>query len=128
MDELIKKLKSAIELLEKEAPLLICAIFLREEPLKKWDFIVAATWLDSRKMEAYTKITSALKRHLSESEFVQLSRIVILDSNDLVVSYLQNQKTIDNGGFHELNESELSDKFGFAIKKAYLLRSQKDAQ
>ncbi len=128
MNDLIKKLKSIINLLEKEGPLLIYAIFLREEPLRKWDFVLSASWLDPRKMDAYTKITSKLKDKLSESELLQFSRVVILDPKDTVVAYLQDLKTIDNGGFHELKESELSDKFGFTIKKAYLLRSLKHDQ
>lgn len=45
--------------------------------------------------------------------------------DDPVVSYLLNLETITNGGFKELSADELSEKFKFTIKRAYLLRSQK---
>lgn len=126
MNELIKKIKEGIIALEKEnQPLLICALFLREDSLEKWDIVVAASWLDSRVMESYKIVVSTLHRFLNESERVQVSRIVLLDQDDPVVSYLQSLKTITNGGFEELKESELSEKFRFDIRRAYLLRSQK---
>ncbi|MGD2169501.1 MAG: hypothetical protein PVI40_04600 [Chlamydiota bacterium] len=126
MIEIINKIKSAITSLEKEKqPLLICALFLRQEPLEKWDIIISASWLNPTEMGSYKIISSKLKDYLEDAELMQFSRIVLLDPKDPIVSYLQNLKTIDNGGFHELEEEELSDKFKFIIKKAYLLRSKK---
>ena len=126
MKELIDKLKSLIQVLEKEnAPLLICALFLREEPLERWDIVVAASWLNSQEMQSYRIISSKLQESFTDSELVQISRVVILDQDDSVVSYLQGLETITNGGYKELSSDELSAKFKFSIKKAYLLRSQK---
>lgn len=51
MIETIDKLKALIQALEKEkGPLLICALFLREEPLEKWDFVISASWLNHKEM------------------------------------------------------------------------------
>lgn len=126
MNEIIKKIKEAIISLEKEnQALLICAVFLREDSLEKWDIVISASWLDSRTIESYKIVSSALQKILNESELVQVSRIVLIDQNDPVVSYLQSLKTITNGGFEELEESDLSEKFRFDIRRAYLLRSQK---
>jgi hypothetical protein len=126
MNEIIKKIKAAIVELEKEhKPLLICALFLREDPLEKWDIVISASWLTPTEMESYKIVSTKIQKYLNESELMQFARIVLLDQLDPVVSYLQNLKTIDNGGFHELKENELSDKFRFTIKRAYLLRSQK---
>ena len=126
MIEIINKIKKAIKSLENEkGPLLICALFLREEPLEKWDVVISASWLSPKEMQSYKIISSKLKEYLSDSEFLQYSRIELLNSTDPVDSYLQSLKTIDNGGYEELSRDELSDKFDFVIKKAYLLRSKK---
>ncbi len=126
MIELIDKIKSLIQVLEKEnAPLSLCALFLREEPLERWDVVVSAPWLSSQEMQSYRTVSSKLQDSLSDSELVQVSRVVILDQNDPVVSYLQGLETITNGGYTQLSVDELSTKFKFSIRKAYLLRSQK---
>lgn len=126
MNEIIGKLKQLIKNLEKEqGPLLICALFLREDMLEKWDIIISASWLNSAEMQSYKIISSKLRESLSDSELVQISRIVIIDTDDPVVSYLQGLETISNGGYKELRADELSEKFKFTIKKAYLLRCQK---
>lgn len=126
MKETIDKIKVSIQSLEKEyGPLLICALFLREEPLERWDVVVSAQWLNPQEMQSYKTVSSKLQESLSDSELVQLSRIVILGQDDPVVSYLQGLDTITNGGYKELRAEELSAKFKFTIKRAYLLRSQK---
>jgi hypothetical protein len=126
MNEMIGKLKAIIKNLEEEhGPLLICALFLRDGDLDKWDIIISATWLDTALMESYKTVSSKLRESLSDAELLQLARIVILNKDDPVVSYLLSLETIVNGGFKELRAEELSEKFKFTIKRAYLLRSQK---
>lgn len=126
MKEIIEKLKSMIHSLEKKhGPLLVFALFLREAALDKWDIIVSASWLNSNEIDSYNIISQSLQETLSDFELVRISRIVILDQNEPVVNYLQDIKTISNGGFDECSREELSDKFKIAIKRAYLLRSQK---
>lgn len=126
MNEIIEKLKSLIKVLEKEhGPLLICALFLRDGDLEKWDIIISASWLHPTEMQSYKTVSSKLQESLSEAELVQFSRIVILNKDDPVVSYLLGLETISNGGYKELRADELSEKFKFTIKRAYLLRSQK---
>lgn len=125
MNEKIEKLKSVIKELEKEnGPLLICALFLREGILEEWDLILSGSWLNTAEMQSYKIVSSKLQNTLSDSELVQISRVVILNSDDPVVSYLQALETITNGGFKELRTDILSEKFKFTIKRAYLLRSQ----
>ena len=125
MKHLIGKIKNAIEVLEKECghSLKICALVLREDPLEKWDIIVSEPWLNPKEMESYNIVSSKIQKQLDSSELVQFSRIVILDHNDPVVTYLRSLQTITNGGFEELKADELSERFKFNIKKAFLLRS-----
>lgn len=76
-------------------------------------------------MQSYKIVSSKLQESLSDVELVLFSRVVILDKDDPVVSYLQGLETLSNGSFKELRTNDLSEKFKFTIKRAYLLRSQK---
>ena len=126
MEQIIKKIKEAIKSLESESgSLSICALFLREEPLEKWDVVISASWLNPKELESYKKVSSKFQEFLSEDELLKFSRVVLLDKNDPVVTYLLDLKSIKNGGYEELNKDDLSDKFKFTIKRAYLLRSKK---
>jgi len=124
MKETIDKFKTMIKTLESEhGPFLIFALFLRESVVGKWDVVISAPWLDPNDIEAYKLISSKLQQTLSESEVLQFPRIVLLDPEDDVVTFLLDLETIKNGGYKEFSAGELSDKFKFTIKRAYLLRS-----
>jgi hypothetical protein len=130
MKEILDKLKSIVQSLEKEhQPISLFALFLREDSLQKWDIVVSATWLSSSEKNAYKIVISKIQAVLSPSEFVQFSRVVILDNTDPVVSFLQEICPLTNGGFKESSKDfsvePLSEKFGFVIKKSYILRCQK---
>jgi hypothetical protein len=130
MKTILDKLKSVVQSLEKEqGHFLLFALFLREDSLEKWDVVVSATWLSSSEKKAYTMVVSKIQAALNASERIQLSRVVILDHTDPVVSFLQEVCPLTNGGFKEspkdFSVEPFSEKFGFVIKKAYILRCQK---
>jgi hypothetical protein len=126
MIEILEKLKSIVHSLEGEhGPILVFALFLREDPLEKWDIVVSAKWLNSSDRTSFETIASKIQKSLNASELMQLSRIVILDTDDPVVAFLQNTAMVTNGSHHEVPGGGFSDRFGFTIKRAYLLRCQK---
>jgi len=126
MKEMLEKLKFIVLALEKEhGPILIFALFLREDPLEQWDVVVSASWLSSSEMSAYRAITSKIQEALTSSELMQFSRVVILDADDPVVAFLQDAFTIKNGHIEEVSVETLEERFKFIIKRAYLLRCQK---
>lgn len=130
MKETLDKLKAVVKVLEKEhGHFSLFALFLREDSIEKWDIVVSASWLRSSEMSAYKTVVSQIQATLSPSELIQFSRVVILDDVDPVVSFLQNACPVTNGGFKEspkdLSVETFSEKFGFTIKKAYVLRCQK---
>ena len=133
MKETLDKLKPIVEALEKEhGPILFFALFLREDSLEKWDIVVSAPWLSSSEKQAYEIVISKIQDSLNTAELVQFSRVVILDSIDPVVSFLQEVCPLTNGGFKEspkdFSIEPFSEKFGFTIKKAYILRCQKNGK
>ncbi len=130
MKEILEKLKSVVQFLEeKNGAIVLFALFLREDSLEKWDVVASASWLSSADKNAYSKVISKIQVALSTEELLQLSRIVILDNTDPVVSFLQEACTLTNGGVKEspkdFSIEPLSEKFGFIIKKAYILRCQR---
>lgn len=130
MKEILDKLKFAVQALENEhGPMLFFALFLREDSLEKWDIVVSASWLSSTEKNAYQTVISKIQHALDTAELVLFSRVVILDSTDPVVSFLQEVCPLTNGGFKEspnnFSVEPFSEKFGFTIKKAYILRCQK---
>lgn len=130
MKEILDKLKSVVQALEKEhGSILFFALFLREDAFEKWDIVVAAPWLNSSERNSYKIVVSKIQEVIGPSEMVQFSRVVVLDQTDPALSFLQEVCPLTNGGFKEspkdFSVEPLSDKFPFSIKKAYILRCQK---
>lgn len=127
MKVILDKLKTVIVALEKEhGPIHVFALFLRTDPLERWDVVVAAFWLNSNDISSYKIISSKIQEMLSPAELMQLARIVILSDNDPVVSFLQDSVSVTNGHYGEVSGDLFTERFGFSIKKAYLLRCQKN--
>ncbi len=123
MIETLKKLKSVLLILENEhEPITVFALFLREDPLEKWDIVVSALWLNSNERSSYDIVASKIQENLNSSELVQLSRVVILDTTDPAIAFLQDKFSITNGHIEEFSGEAFSDRFGFTIKKTFLLR------
>lgn len=126
MKEILEKLNTSLITLEKErGPVLIFALFLREDPLEKWDILVSAPWLNASDMDAYRIVVSDIRKELNSIDFMKFARLVILDPEDPVVPFLLELEPIKNGEYKELPIDELSERFKFTIKKAYILRAHK---
>lgn len=127
MNIILNKLKHIVLDLEKEHGFIyIFGLFLRVDPIERWDVVLSASWLNPNELSSYGIIASKIQTTLDTNEQAQLARIVILDPNDPNVSFLQNLASVVNGKTDEVPGGLLSDQFGFTIKRAYLLRCQKD--
>ena len=124
MKEILQKLKIVLGDLEREYGIvLLFAFFLREEALGRWDLLISAPWLEPRVLNSYEKVSKAIQKHLDNKELLQISRIVVLEADDPAVAFLQDLHSVPNGSFVEVQNCEpLSDKFGFTIKRAFVLR------
>ncbi len=124
MKEILDKLKLLLLELEKEkGPILVFALFLRGDSPDRWDLVVSAPWLDSGNVDSYKTVAIKVQNALSAEEIVQLSRVVILDVDDPVVSFLQDSYSVPNGTFKDVENCEpFSQRFNFTIRRAYLLR------
>lgn len=124
MKKILEKLKKVLVELENEhGSILVFALFLREDSPARWDLVVSASWLDSGNVESYKIVATKTQNVLDTEELVQLSRVVILDVEDSVVSFLQNSYNVPNGTIREIdNCAPFTQKFNFTIQRAYLLR------
>jgi hypothetical protein len=130
MNEILEKLKAVLkEIEEKHGRVVLFSLFLREDALGQWDLLVSAPWLNSRQREPYEMVAKTIQQSLSESEVVQIARVVVLDTNDMAVVFLQNLYSVPNGSFIEVQNCEpLTTRFGFTIKRAYILRCVEESQ
>lgn len=124
MKKILDKLKSIlIELEREQGRVLVFALFLRGDSPARWDLVIAAPWLDSGNVESYNIVATKVQDLLSSDEIIQLSRVVVLDADDPVVSFLQDSYTVPNGTFKDIENCEpFSQRFNFTIRRAYLLR------
>ncbi len=124
MKDILEKLKVALKELENEnGDVFLFALFLREQTFGKWDLLISAPWLDSRILSSYDKVAKRVQENLDKSEMTELARIAILNVDDQAVTFLQNLYSVPNGSFIEVANCEpLTDRFGFTIKRAYVLR------
>ena len=130
MNDILTRFKSVILSLEKQyGSMLVFALFLRDDPIERWDIVVSASWLSSSERDAYEIVVPKIQESLTSSELIQFSRVVILDDTDAAVAFLQEACSVTNGTFKEapkdFSVDIFSEKFGFSIKKAYVLRCQK---
>lgn len=124
MKETLAKLKAILHDLEKKhGPILVLALFSRLDSPERWDLVVAAPWLDSAGANSYKLITTKIQNLLSSEEIIQLSRVVILDADDPVVSFLQDNYNVPNGSMKAIDNCEpFTQRFNFTVRRAYLLR------
>jgi hypothetical protein len=57
-------------------------VILREDALEKWDLLVAAPWLDPNQRQSYKMLADLLQGTLSHNEYLEFSRIVILEKRN----------------------------------------------
>lgn len=112
-----------MELEQENGKVLLFALFLRADALDKWDLLISASWLDSSSFKAYDLVAAAIRRQLEASEIVKLDRFVILDPSDPTVLFLQSTYPVPNGSIKNVTDcAPLTDRFGFPIKQASVLR------
>jgi len=99
------------------------ALFLREDAPNKWDLLISADWARADKKAAINCIVEEIRKVLSDQELLMLSRLIILDKDDMALKALYGAMHVE----HELAEISDSNFFGLAIKHAYLITSKRDS-
>src|SRR5262245_32197271 len=96
-------------------------VVLRESLLDLWDLVVSALWLSPDKIESYRLVTDALKAALTRDEFLQFSRVVILEKDNPFLESVLGLVSCEHGR-EELRDTTVE---GIPIRIAYVITAMR---
>jgi len=120
-EQVAKFQKVEKHLSESKGQFELFALFLRENSPDKWDLLISAEWASANKKASIDTIIKETRKELTDQEFLMLSRIIILDKDDVALKSIHQAVQVKHG-LSEISDSNFS---GLSIKHAYLITSQK---
>lgn len=122
MKEIAEKLTQVErDLAEEKGQFLLFALFLREDAPNLWDLIVSASWIIKNKKQSIKYIFDRIKQELKVEELLKLSRIVVIEKDNLALEALQRNFHVEHG----ILEIQDSNFFGLQIKHGYIITSRR---
>lgn len=123
MKEQAEKLRSAEKALsESKGHFDLFGLFLRKDAPDKWDLLISADWAREDKKAAIKCILEEIRKVLSDQELLMLSRLVVLDQDDMALKALRGATHVEHG----LAEISNYNFLGLEIKHAYLITSMRE--
>ena len=119
LTEKFGELESSIA--EDKGGFTLFALFMREDAPDRWDLIVSAPWTGDDKRGTVNYFVTQIKSRLGEPGLTSLSRIVVVDPQDVAVQAINRAIQIEHGTV----EVRDSDFFGLPIKHAYIITSKR---
>ena len=110
-------------LAEEKGDFALFALFLREDVGDRWDLIVSAPWVGPDKESAVSFLVGEIKSKLGDQDLTSLSRIVIVDPDDVAVQNLNRGIHVEHGQF-EVRDTNF---FGLAVRNAHIITSKRPA-
>ncbi len=121
MKEQIEKLREIEkEICESKGDFELFALFLREDTTE-WDLIISSDWVRLDKKATINHIVEKIRKVFSDKEMLMLSRLIILDKDDVALQAIHGAMQVEHG----LTEVSNSNFFGLSIKHAYLITSKR---
>jgi hypothetical protein len=108
---------------EEKGAFALFALFMREDAPDRWDLIVAAPWVGEDKRSAVDYFVAQIKSRLGDQDLTNLSRIVVIDPDDVAVQNLNRAIQTEHGSI-EVRDSNF---FGLPVKHAYIITSKRPA-
>jgi hypothetical protein len=112
------------QLAKEKGAFALFALFLREDVPDRWDLIVSAPWVGEDKQSAVSYLVSQIKSKLGEQDLTRLSRIVVIDPDDVAVQNLNRDIEVEHGNV-EVRDSNF---FGLAVKQAHIITSKRPTE
>ena len=97
------------------------ALFMREDVPDRWDLIISAPWVINDKEDTIRYFVDRIKATLGDQGLTNLSRIVLVDPDDIAVQNLNRAIHVEHGSV-EVRDSNF---FGLPIKHAYIITSKR---
>jgi len=76
-------------IVQEKGPFKLFALFKREDFPWEWDVVLSAQWLPGNEMESLKFIFYKIRAVLTQKEFLNISKVVLLDVNEPFVKELQ---------------------------------------
>jgi hypothetical protein len=106
-----------ISLSRTHGAFVLFGVVLRESLLDLWDLVVSAPWLNPDKLDAYRLMTGALQAALTPEEFLQFSRVVILEEGNPFLESVLAMASREHG-LRELRDMTVE---GIPIRVAHII-------
>jgi len=120
MNSLINDLKEIERAMSSEhGEFALFACFLPAGAQDQWDLIVSAAWAPRNDRATLDKFVKAVDGHMSPSERLSLSRIVIVEPSDRDVQTINSRFAIQ----HDLIEVRNEEYFGFSVEHGLIFTS-----
>ena len=112
-----------IELLisTEKGPFNLFALFLREDSPNKWDLVLSAPWIKANDKETLDYFAEHLRSRLETEELISLSRVVLLDQDNLGLEAVHKVLSVEHGAAEIID----SNFFGMQIKHAFIITSKR---
>lgn len=110
-----------LQIAQEKGEFALFALFMREEVPDRWDLMVAASWVVDDNAAAVDYLVAQIKSKLGDDDLVRLSRIVVIDPDDVAVQKLNRAVHVEHGDI-EMRDSTFS---GLAIKHAHIITSNR---
>jgi hypothetical protein len=115
--------KAMDEIAAKKGEFTLFALLKRPDAFGEWDLVVSAPWLGSGDLKVTREFVRMLTRSIGEGFLQQLSRVVVLASDEPRVKFIRENLPVEKG------EGELkvqsTDLLGLQIQEAIILRAEK---
>jgi hypothetical protein len=122
MREQATKLQVVERVLSKShGPFELFALFLREDASNKWDLLISSDWARADKKGSLSIIVREIKKVLTSDEQLMLSRLIVLEKDNVALNALQSAMHVEHG-MAEVQDCNFN---GLVIKHAYLITSKR---
>jgi hypothetical protein len=123
LNDFVDKLRIIeLKLAKEQGRFLLFALFLRSDAPDLWDVVVSAPWVEHDSNEALKKISSLLRKRLTDIELLKLSKVAFVERKHPSLVAMQRAVSIEHGNV-EIQNSEF---FGVQIQHAYIITCRRD--
>ncbi len=124
VDDSVEQMVDKLQAIEKEmsaerGDFALFGLFLREEAPGRWDLLVSAPWLAAHSVDDLRYVINTVQPRLDVEEWLLVSRVVVLEKDNPVLSSIQKLVKTEHSRF-VLQNSTFN---GMRFRHAYVITS-----
>ena len=90
---------------DHHGPFCLFGLFSNDKFTSQWDLVVSAPWLNEDKLEWTRELSLLIAAKLGEENFLRLSKLAVLDTQDPFVKAVTSKFRTEHGGQRYVNVS-----------------------